>query len=148
MTAAVLIRGGPRAPSISGSSKSAPLIGQQHRVGAGSMSFEKFFNDRFARFLRENFTNPTQVAAAFGVRERTAENWWTGLNCPGGAKVALAFALWPKQAGRHLAGAGNEGAEGEGSWPRDHRADGAQRVGGVAGRETRRPAQGRGRKIA
>ena len=68
------------------------------------MSFERFFAVRFQNFLRENFANPTQVAAAFGVRERTAENWWNGINCPSGAKVARAFERHPESAAKHLTG--------------------------------------------
>lgn len=61
-------------------------------------NFERTFADRFARLLRANFANPTQVAAAFGVRERTAENWWNGQNSPSGWQVAKVFLCWPEQA--------------------------------------------------
>lgn len=74
------------------------------------MSFERFFAERFMRFLHENFANPTQVAASFRVRERTAENWWNGVNAPSGAKVAWAYHTHPESAARHLSGDCDEAA--------------------------------------
>ncbi|MEM7678888.1 MAG: hypothetical protein AAF449_23150, partial [Myxococcota bacterium] len=53
-----------------------------------------FFAERFSRFLKATFASPTEVAHVFGVRERTAENWWEGYNAPSGAKVAKAFIVW------------------------------------------------------
>ncbi len=70
---------------------------------SSEMSFEKFFAARFAAFLEENYASPAQIAAAFRVRERTAENWLNGLNAPSGAKVARAWTLHPAAARRHLA---------------------------------------------
>lgn len=55
------------------------------------MSFEEFFKLRFVRFLRANFRNAVDVAAAFGVRERTAENWLEGVNTPSGAAIGRAL---------------------------------------------------------
>lgn len=75
---------------------------RDHDRKALDMTFEKYFAERFSEFLQENFANPTQVAAAFGVRERTAENWWIGLNAPSGAKVARAFQMHAESARRHL----------------------------------------------
>ena len=72
------------------------------------MSFEKFFAARFAAFLQENYASPTQAAAAFRVRERTAENWWVGLNAPSGAKVARAWTMHPASARRLLSAGAND----------------------------------------
>ena len=72
------------------------------------MSFREFFKIRFAKFLQENFDNPTQAAAAFRVRERTAENWWLGTNAPSGPAVARAFRDYPDSATLHLTGEGHE----------------------------------------
>lgn len=102
MSKVVHLHGGPRARVIAKAPTSAHSGSGQPRTGAMDMSFEKFFADRFARFLQAHFHNPTQVAAAFNVRERTAENWWSGLNAPTGAKVAMAFTFWPREAKAHL----------------------------------------------
>lgn len=58
-------------------------------------SFRAFFAVRWSQFLRENYRNPTEVAAVFGVREQTAVNWWEGLNRPTGDVVAHAWMLNP-----------------------------------------------------
>lgn len=58
------------------------------------MSFEEFFRIRFVEFLDANFPGPgqaTAIAHAFGVRERTAENWLAGVNVPKGTVVARAL---------------------------------------------------------
>lgn len=109
MTASASI-GGERHLGMAAPAKTASGDRTQHRREARSMSFENFFNHRFAKFLQENFDNPTQAAAAFRVRERTAENWWQGTNAPSGPKVARAFMDYPESAVRHLTiGTENEG---------------------------------------
>lgn len=54
------------------------------------MSFKIFFKNRFAAFLRENFTSPEHVAICFGVTARCATYWWEGSTAPNGAAVAQA----------------------------------------------------------
>ncbi len=99
--------GGPRALCM-GSSERFNSREVKRCTEALSMSFEKFFKMRFAEFLQENFDNPTQAAVAFHVRERTAENWWDGINAPSGPKVARAFRDYPGSATRLLIGEENE----------------------------------------
>lgn len=111
MTAVLLPSGGARACATRAS---ASALSDRTQTGTGSRamsfenisekSFETLFAERFAKFLRENFANATQVAAVFNVRERTAENWLAGVNAPSGAQVAKAFLGWPGEVEQHLTG--------------------------------------------
>lgn len=56
----------------------------------------------FRNFLHENFAGPKQVARAFYVELRTAENWWTGRNRASAEIIMLAYGMSPASAARHL----------------------------------------------
>jgi hypothetical protein len=57
--------------------------------------FKRWFATAFARYLRERFANPEQVATAFSVRNSTAWNWWHGDNRASGDAVARLFMDFP-----------------------------------------------------
>ena len=78
------------------------LIGGEVAAGPTEASARDFFAAAFVRFLNENFRSVQQVAAAFGVRERTAEYWLAGRTLPSGVIVAHAFTYYPESAARHL----------------------------------------------
>ncbi len=138
MTAILNIRpnAGGSSPRISGSSASASVTGQQTGRGTGAMSlnnfaeknFDRKFAERFGYFLRRNFANPTQVAAAFGVRERTAENWWNGLNSPSGWQVAKVFLTWPTEARDALGATCGEDCKSSGSGSRASSSSGSEKT--------------------
>lgn len=56
----------------------------------------------FQKFLHENFASPKQVARAFYVEERTAENWWAARNRASAEIIMLAHGMAPASAKRHL----------------------------------------------
>jgi hypothetical protein len=62
------------------------------------------FPDRWMGFLRANFTGPVHVAHTFGVTEKAAQKWWTGIGAPHGSKVAVAAQLLPEAVIVHLFG--------------------------------------------
>ena len=68
--------------------------------------FGPSFRERWAGFLLAHFATAAEVAVAFGVREQTAINWIEGLNRPTGDRVALAYAMLPEEAARHLSSRG------------------------------------------
>lgn len=61
-------------------------------------NFRRFFPDRWAEFLRTNYTSTAHVAVVFGVDESTARSWWTGTTGPSGYAVAIAFKDHPMSA--------------------------------------------------
>lgn len=63
----------------------------KRRSRALQASWQIFFAERWAEFLRENFHTPEQIAVAFGVTAQTARNWLDGTAAPRGHAVALAF---------------------------------------------------------
>ena len=64
---------------------------KQCATGSSAMSYQTFFAKRFAKFLRENFTSPEQIALCFGVTARQAQNWLDEVSAPRGHVVARAF---------------------------------------------------------
>lgn len=72
------------------------------------MSFQEFFQDRWARFLKENFRSPEHIGVVFGVTAVTATNWLNGTTGPRGHCVAQAFTDYPEEATRHLSGESND----------------------------------------
>ena len=58
--------------------------------------FKAWFAPKFAEWLHGSFANPEQVAAAFGVRNSTAWNWWNGDNKASGDAVARLFMTFPQ----------------------------------------------------
>lgn len=64
--------------------------------------FRAFFAARWGAFLRENYRNPEEVAAAFGVRYQTALNWWQGVNAPSGWASALASQTHAESFSEHM----------------------------------------------
>lgn len=57
---------------------------------------------QFQKFLHENFAGPKQVARAFYVEERTAENWWSARNRASAEVIMMAFGIAPTSAMAHL----------------------------------------------
>ncbi len=55
------------------------------------MSYQSFFNQRWALFLRANFKSPEHIAICFGVTARQATNWLDEISGPRGHAVAKAF---------------------------------------------------------
>lgn len=60
--------------------------------------FKRWFAPAFAHYVRAQFDTPEQVAAAFGVRNSTAWNWWNGDNRASGDAVARLFMTFPDAA--------------------------------------------------
>jgi len=54
-------------------------------------SYRAAFVAGWSRFLRRECEHPSEVAAAFRVTSRTAENWWHGRNAPAGWAVGRAL---------------------------------------------------------
>lgn len=71
--------------------------------GIDGYEFRLWFAPQFARYLRDRFASPEQVAAAFGVRQSTAWNWWNGDNRATGDAVARMFVAFPDAAAWFLA---------------------------------------------
>lgn len=65
-------------------------------------AFQISFADRWRDFLRAEFQGAVEVGYFFGVSEKGAEKWLRGLGGPNGSKVALAFAMRPDAAAKHL----------------------------------------------
>ncbi len=65
-------------------------------------AFQVSFADRWRDFLRAEFQGAVEVGYFFGVSEKGAEKWLRGLGGPNGSKVALAFAMRPDAAAKHL----------------------------------------------
>lgn len=63
--------------------------------GVGGAAFRAWFAPAFARWLQSNFRDAEMVAATFGVRYQTAQNWWNGAHRPAGDTVALVFLAFP-----------------------------------------------------
>lgn len=70
--------------------------------GVDSDRFRVWFAPAFARWLRVNFRDPETVAVTFGVRYRTALNWWNGDNRAHGDTVGLVFVMFPQAVGWFL----------------------------------------------
>jgi len=84
-----------------------PGIGNTQAQGSGGraeMSFEKFFGpvrpvdlhrwqrcfpDRAASYFRATGMSAAEIAVAYGVNARTAQNWLDGICRPNGAVMAL-----------------------------------------------------------
>lgn len=60
------------------------------REGPDPYAARRRFPELWARFLRESFRNHVQVAAVFGVSEKTARLWWEGTTAPQGWAVSWA----------------------------------------------------------
>lgn len=63
--------------------------------GVEADRFRAWFVPAFARWLKTSFRDPETVAATFGVRYRTALNWWNGDNRAYGGTVGLVFVMFP-----------------------------------------------------
>ena len=59
------------------------------------MRFKAIFPDRWAGFLRAHFRSSTEVAAFFGVDDRTARHWLHGTTAPSGSVAIHAIAAIP-----------------------------------------------------
>lgn len=70
--------------------------------GVDADRFRAWFTPAFARWLQVNFRNPEMVAATFGVRYRTALNWWNGENRAQGDVIGLVFVTFPQALGWFL----------------------------------------------
>jgi len=57
--------------------------------------FKAWFAPKLAECLQSRFANPEQVAFAFGVRNSTAWNWWTGSCKASGDAVTRMFMVMP-----------------------------------------------------
>mgnify|MGYP001172806915 FL=1 len=55
--------------------------------------FRAAFPDLWSDFLRVHYRRPEDVAAAFGVTEKAARNWFEGAGGPQGDKVVVALRL-------------------------------------------------------
>lgn len=59
-------------------------------------AFRRAFPDRWSEFLRAHHRDYIEVAYFYGVTERAARDWWTGISGPRGAPVAMAAAQHPE----------------------------------------------------
>lgn len=88
-----------RTASKSRSDLSVQKFGKTDNVlylpSARADQFKRWFAAAFARYLRERFAKPEQVAAAFSVRNSTAWTWWHGDNKASGDAVARLFMDFP-----------------------------------------------------
>lgn len=93
----------PNAPNSAGKPDLSlePLREQKSRV-IDPRAFQVSFADRWRDFLRAEFQGAVEVGYFFGVSEKGAEKWLRGLGGPNGSKVALAFAMRPDAAAKHL----------------------------------------------
>jgi hypothetical protein len=64
-------------------------------------AWRRNFAEVRAKFLRENYRSPEEVAVVYGVRFQSAMNWWQGNNAASGAFVAEDFRLHPESAAHH-----------------------------------------------
>ena len=100
LSAAARVDHSPARASVSQSDvlpKSAvrPIDNVVRLHGIDGHEFRLWFAPQFARYLRDRFASPEQVAAAFGVRQSTAWNWWNGDNRATGDAVARLFVAFP-----------------------------------------------------
>jgi len=58
-------------------------------------TYRQMFTHRWSAFVRENFEGPEHVAFVFRVDNKTARNWWDGINAPSGFAVAYAIQNFP-----------------------------------------------------
>lgn len=66
------------------------------------LGFARVFPDRWSAYLRASGLCPAEIAVAFGVDQRTAQNWLEGLVAPRGAVVALAALREPERFAEHF----------------------------------------------
>jgi hypothetical protein len=66
------------------------------RAGLDPYETKRRFPQLWAQFIRDNFRDSTQAAAAFGVNERTARLWMEGTNAPQGWAVRYALGAYPQ----------------------------------------------------
>ena len=57
--------------------------------------FRALFPDRWAGFLRSHFRNSAEIAAFFGVDDKTARNWVEGSTKPTAPSAIIAVARIP-----------------------------------------------------
>jgi DNA-binding transcriptional regulator YiaG len=68
-------------------------------------AYQRTFPDRAAAYFRGTGLNAPQLAVAFGVSERTAQNWLEGLVAPRGPAIAVIATRDPKGFARHFGAA-------------------------------------------
>lgn len=68
-------------------------------------AYQRTFPDRCARYFRSTGLNAAEIAVAYGVDARTAQNWLDGIVAPRGDKVARIALIDPEGFSEHFGAA-------------------------------------------